>query len=381
MRFFSHPRPGHRPPCRPVGVVRRRTAAFAAGLLLFLLFAASAAATNEPNKFLAGIWPDELLTFDQETLEFEKVGNLRHGAATNSRRTADGRFFAFVTNRMETVEIFDAAEMAVVDEITLTEGARRVRFLSATPGPGAKRLFLVPVVVDMEVDRFLHRSESEILVFDRERREVVHSIPAGDLDGWRPNLHFDADGSRVYAVGDAIIELDGETFEELDRVPLDAPLAPGYGGVRGHSLNEVEPGRLFGIYRTVEPMQGNSLFGVLEIHLPEKTFTQYEVGPAMRLARFAVSPDGSRGFVGLSDAAVIDMETREVILRKKGFERGRANTSMIVSHDGRRLFVSGVGDSVWVFDAETLERETEVFAGGDFMIPPTEITYRADSGN
>ena len=367
MRSTSHPRPAL-PLALPL-----------AGVLLLL--AAGAAANENPNKFLAGIWPDELLTFDQETLEFEKIGTLRHGAATNSRRTADGRFFVFVTNRMETVEIFDAAEMAVVDEFSLSEGARRVRFMSATPGPGAKRVFVVPVVVDMEVDRFLHRTESEVLVFDRERGEVVHSIPTGDLDSWRPSIHFSADGSRVFVVGDAIVELDAETYEEIDRVPLDAPLAPGYGGVRGHSLNEVEPGRLFGIYRTVEPMQGNTLFGVLEIRLPEKTFTQYEVGPAMRLGRFAVSPDGSRGYAGLRDAAVIDMETREVILRKKGFERGRTNTSMIVSHDGRRLFVSGVGDSVWVFDAETLERETEVFAGGDFMIPPTEITYRPDSGN
>lgn len=343
---------------------------------LLALAAARAAGAEGPNKLLAGIWPDQLLTFDQETLSFEKIGNLRAGAATNHRGSADGRFFAIVTGRMEQVEIFDAAAMAVVDEFRLSSGARRVRFMSATPGPGARRIYLVPVEVDMEVDRFLHRTKSEVIVFDRERREEIHRIPTGDIETWRPNIHFSPDGSRIYFVNESIIELDAETFEELERVPLDAPLAPGYGGVRGHSLYENEPGRLFGIYRTREPRQGMDLFGVLEIRLPEKSVRQYEVGPAMRLGHFAVSPDGSRGYAGLGDAAVIDMESREVILRRKGFERGRTNTSLIVSHDGKRVFVSGVGDTIWVYDAETLELETEVFAGGDFMIAPWEIRWR-----
>ena len=346
-----------------------------------LALAGGPASGQDADRFLAGIWPDELLTFDQETLTFEKIGNLRHGAATNNRWTADGRYLAAVTGRMESVEVFDAAEMAVVDDFRLSTVGRRVRFMSAVPGPGARRIFLVPVVVGLEPDRFIHQTPSEIWVFDRERREVIHEIPLGDASDWRPNIHFSPDGSSIYLVNDQIVELDAETFEETDRIELDRPLAPGYGGVRGHSLSEIEPGRLFGVYRTTEPLQGMDLFGVLEIRLPEKTFRHYEVGPSMRLARFALSPDGKRGYAGLTDAAVLDMESRQVILRKKGFERGRANISMIVSADGKRLFVSGVGDTMYVYDAATLERETEIFAGGDFMIPPHPIRYRASSGN
>ena len=342
---------------------------------------AGTASGQDADRFLAGIWPDELIAFDQETLTFERVGNLRHGAATNNTWTADGRFMAIVTGRMEIVEIFDAAEMTVVDDFRLSTVGTRIRFMSATPGPGARRVYLVPVVVDLEPDRFIHKTPSEIWVFDREAREVTHQIPLGGADDWRPNIYFSPDGASVFLVNDQIVELDADTFEETDRIALDRPLAPGYGGVRGHSLDEVEPGRLFGVYRTVEPRQGMELFGLLEIRLPEKTFSHYEVGPQMRLARFALSPDGKRGYAGLNDAAVIDMESRQVILRKKGFERGRTNISMIVSADGRRLFVSGVGDTMYVYDAETLEPETEIFAGGDFMIPPQPIRYRATAGN
>ena len=342
---------------------------------------AGAAAAQDADRFLAGIWPDELIAFDQQTLTFEKVGKLRHGAATNNTWTADGRFAAIVTGRMESVEVFDAAAMAVVDDFRLSTVGRRVRFMSATPDPHARRIYLVPVVVDLEPDRFLHQTPSEIWVFDRERGEVTHQIPLGGANDWRPNIHFSPDGASVYLVNDHIVELDAETFAETDRIELDRPLAPGYGGVRGHSLDEVEPGRLFGVYRTVEPRQGMELFGLLEIRLPEKTFRRYEVGPQLRLARFALSPDGKRGYAGLSDAAVIDMDSRQVILRKKGFERGRTNISMIVSADGERLFVSGVGDTMYVYDADTLEPETEIFAGGDFMIAPHPIRYRAGAAN
>lgn len=345
------------------------------------LLVTASASGQDADRFLAGIWPDELIAFDQETLSFEKIGNLRHGAATNNTWTADGRFAAIVTGRMESVEVFDAAEMAVVDDFRLSTVGRRIRFMSATPDPEARRIYLVPVVVDLEPDRFIHQTPSEIWVFDREQREVIHEIPLGDASDWRPNIHFSPDGASVYLVNEQIVELDAETLEERDRIELDRPLAPGYGGVRGHSLEEVEPGRLFGIYRTVEPRQGMELFGLLEIRLPEKTFSHFEVGPQMRLARFALSPDGKRGYAGLSDAAVIDMESRQVILRKKGFERGRTNISMIVSADGKRLFVSGVGDTMYVYDAETLEPETEIFAGGDFMLPPHPLRYRAGAGN
>ena len=355
--------------------MRRLLFALGAIALGTVVLATVPAAAGEPNRFLAGIWPDELLTFDQETLTFEKIGSLRYGAATNHRKTADGRYLAIVTERMESVELFDAEVMAVVDDFRLSTETTRVRFMSATPGPGAKRIFLVPVVVDLEPDRFLHETPSEIWVFDRERREVTHRIPLGEANDWRPNIHFSPDGSSVYLVNEHVVELDSETLEETDRLALDRPLAPGYGGVRGHRLQEIEPGRLFGIYRTTEPRQGMDLFGVLEIRLPQKTVRHYEVGPQMQLAHFALSPDGKRGYAGLGDAAVLDMESRQVILRRKGFERGRTNTSLIVSADGKRLFVSGVGDTMYVYDAETLERETEIFAGGDFMIAPLELRF------
>ena len=67
------------------------------------------------------------------------------------------------------------------------------------------------------------------------------------------------------------------------------------------------------------------------------------------------------------------MEKKKILLRKEDFERGRTNNSLIVSHDGKKLYISGVGDTMYIYDTETLERIKTVYAGGDFMLPPIEI--------
>jgi len=41
--------------------------------------------------------------------------------------------------------------------------------------------------------------------------------------------------------------------------------------------------------------------------------------------------------------------------------------------------VSGVGDTVWIYDTATLELIKTVYAGGDFMLPPVEIPNPATS--
>ena len=46
---------------------------------------------------------------------------------------------------------------------------------------------------------------------------------------------------------------------------------------------------------------------------------------------------------------------------------------MIVSSDGRKLYVGGVGDRIWVHDTETLDLLKIVVADGDFMMGLIEI--------
>jgi hypothetical protein len=69
----------------------------------------------------------------------------------------------------------------------------------------------------------------------------------------------------------------------------------------------------------------------------------------------------------------VDLETRKLLVRKERVEQGRQNTTLVVSGDGTKLFVGGVGPLIHVYDAKTLEPLRQIHAGGDIMNPPQPI--------
>ena len=331
---------------------------------------------EEPNVFIAGIWPNQIIFFDQTTDAFTDGLRLRHGAATGSATyTPDKRRFFVITDRMESIEVIDPVRQEVIDEIKLSTPEKRIRFFSVYPNHDGSKVYLIVNVVQLQTDRFVKEDEVDVMVYDLGAREVIDSFkfPEEVGGGRRPAFHVSPDGSSLYIIGRDLYELDAETREIKRKKVLSKPLLVGYGEFRGMSLTQTEPGTFYGIYRTKDPVLKKQIFGVAKLDLYDMNVSTFELGPQLKLRQFALSPDGKRGYAGLSDLVVIDMEKRRVILKKEKFERGRTNNSMIVGHDGTKLYVSGVGDTVWVYDTATLELIKTVYAGGDFMMPPVEI--------
>ncbi|HSF16402.1 MAG TPA: hypothetical protein VLK65_12720 [Vicinamibacteria bacterium] len=346
--------------------------------LLGLSFPLSIRAQSEPTIFIAGVWPDRILFFDQTKDEFSEGLRLRHGAVTDSSYTHDKRRFFLITDRMESVEVVDPVHREVIDELKLSTPELRVRIFGVFPNPAGTRVYLTVSLVRLLPDRYLRDQEYDIVLYDFEKHDVVErfSLPEEVQGrGFRAPLHVPPGGESIYVLGRDIYEIDAQTHEVKDTWALSKPLLAGYGAVRGMSLTQTdEPGVFYGIYRTKDPVQEKSLFGLAKMSLYERKVESYELGPELELGRgVAISPDRKRAYAGLKDLVVVDLETRKVILRKEGFERGRTNNSLIVSHDGTKLYISGVGDTVWVYDAASLELVKTVHAGGDFMMPPVEI--------
>jgi len=345
--------------------------------LLLAPFAVPVHAQQAPNVVIAGVWPNRILFFDQTTDEFSEGLRLRHGAVTTGSpaHTADKRKLFVITDRMETVEVVDVARRKVVHEIKLSTPEKRVRFFDVYPNHDGTKAYLTVNVVRLESDRFIQDRDADIVIYDLEKDEVVDrfELPAEVPDPRHPRIHVAPDDESFYVIGRDIYEIDAVTREIRRKKILTKRLLAGYGAFRSRGLTETEPGIFYGIYRTVDPVLGKKMFGLAKLNLYDMSVSTFELGPELRVGRFALSPDGKRGYAGMSDMVVIDMEKKKVILKKEKFERGRTNNSLIVSHDGTKLYVSGVGDTVWIYDAQTLELIKTVYAGGDFMMPPTEI--------
>jgi len=352
-------------------------------LLATMLSVSPSTAQTEPTVFICGVWPNRILFFDQTTDEFSEGLELRHGAVTRTAYTSDRRKFFVVTDRMESVEVIDPVRREIVDEFKLSTGARQVRIFGVFPNADGSQVYLTYTATETQIDRFVRDDSADVLLYDLASQSIVDefSVPPELGSGGRPTIHVSPDGSSLFMITDNIYEIDAQTHEVKNSLEISKPLQAGYGPFRGIRLTETEPGMFYAIYRTVDPIQQKKLFGLAELDLYGSKISMFELGPELRVGQFALSPDKKRGYAGLNDMVVIDMESRKVLVKKEGFERGRTNNSMIVSHDGTKLYISGVGDTVYIYDAATLEPIKTVYAGGDFMMPPVEILNPTESSS
>ena len=361
----------------------------ARALVFLAVLAPSGFAENggEAPAFICGIWPDRVLFFDQTTDTFSEALRLRHGAVTTSAHTPDRRRVFAVTDRMQAVEVIDTERREVVDELSLSTAERRVWIHRIFPNAAGNEVYLYVSVIRLEADRLVYEDEYNLVRYDLEAHRVLATfeLPEEVSVSGRPAIYVSPDDETFYVLSKDIYQIDAESHEVVGKVVLSKPLHPGYGALRTsqYGLAEAEPGVLYGVYRTRDPIQEKESLGVARIDLTGHHVETFELGSSFELGgAFALAPDGKRGYAGLNDLVAVDMVKKKVLRVKEGLERGRTNTSLIVSHDGTKLYISGVGDTMYVYDAETLEPIKTIFAGGDFMMPPIELaSSRSASGN
>jgi hypothetical protein len=328
---------------------------------------------------LFGVWPNRLRLFDEATEEFVGDIGLQYGAATNSTHSPDFSKFYFVTDRMEAVEVVDLKKRAVVDTVKLSAQSRQIRIANVAVNPAGTLLYLLATPVVLEIDRYLPE-ESEVFVYDLETKRLRDSFKMPKdvpLSSYRPSIHFSPDGSSIFLFGRDIHEIRVSDNELVGTITLSKPLLAGYGPLRGARLTEEAPGVFYGLYRTQDPFMKKTMIGVVQIDLVKKEVEGFELGPDVKVGLFALTFDRKRAYAGVEELLAIDMENRRIVKRVEGVEQGRTNNSLIVSSDGSKLFVSGVGDQIHVYDAETLAHLKSLFAGGDFMATPVAIPRAA----
>jgi hypothetical protein len=361
----------------------RRRALGVLALSAWLLPAVAVAVAVEPRIFVIGVWPNRIRFFDEATETFVDEMQLRNGAVTNvfgSDHTRDGSRFFFVTDRMETVEVADLRSRKIVDEIKLSSPDRRVRFWSAAPTSSGKELYLVVNVVDLEVDRYLPEAV-DVIRYDLEAHRVIDSFafPTGiDAEFLPPFVSLSPDDALLYAIADDVYVLDAKTYQLVDRIELGRRRAPGFPAPGlGFGAREAEPGVLYGINRSPDPVLGKPMLGITRVELATRRVETFDVGIDAAVEWLGISPDGKRGYAGMGDLVAVDMESHRTIARKDAVERGRQNTTINVSADGARLYVAGVGPRIQVYDAVTLEPLRTIDAGADIMNPPQAIPRSA----
>ncbi len=348
-----------------------------------IVLASSPALAAESRTLIMGLWPNELRLMDESTEKFVGGIQLRYGAVTGYGRTPhtpDFRRLYYITDRMEAVEVVDPEARQVVDELRISTAARRVRILGVSPYPDGTKLILRVVATGMEVDRF-ETEETEYVVYDLSARAVKESfrLPKEVRTDFTSPFPFSSDGKTFFVFGRDVFELSASTHEVVSKIALSTPLESGYGPRRAFDLYSPEPGIYYGLVSTTDPFLKKAMTGVLRLDLAQRTASSFEVGPKIDADVFALSPDGKTGYAGVKDLAKIDMASGRITALKKGFLQGRAASVLILSADGSKLFVTGIGNAIQVVDADTLEVKRTIQLDRDLMANPLPLPPRSSS--
>lgn len=357
-------------------------------LVLFFLFTTAASApafASEPRLLVLGVWPNEVRLLDETTFDTVARLRLRHGVAVmdsagyaRTAHTEDYGKIYLVTDRMESVETVDLARREVVDAVRLSEPGRRIRIFSAVPSPNGGRLFIVTRPVTSEVDRILPDGGPEIFVYDTATRRVVTSFPMPEAVRYPeiPDAIAATDENTLFVIGSALYAIDVRTGVSEVAFDFARQRAPGYGAAPpGLSpfLCETEPFIYHAVYPAREPTLDRQLASVLRLDLRTRRASSFDVAPWRNYEQVAVAPDGTMAYLGGKDLASVDLEGHRLVKHVEQIERGRTNNKWIVSYDGKKLYVLGVGDQIKIYDTETLELAETVDLGADIMFAPIAV--------
>jgi DNA-binding beta-propeller fold protein YncE len=360
----------------------RTTLTRLAGLLLALGFSTTNAAAQTATWYIS-TYTDEMLVWDEaseEVIDRIKMNRIiPDDVQLNESKT---RLYVGDASA-EHIQIVDIASREVIDEITLSDGDVTVRINSFAPHPSDEKAVIFVRRHTKLKDRYVVDGPF-ILEYDLRTKQVTDTIPWPDGEP-RDNVGFrySPDGETLYFYTNDIIAVDADTFEEVDRWEISQPLEPGLGrpSFNTASMTYDDPGVATSLFRMRDPVHNRTLVGIAEVRLSEKEINFFTVGPSEPLRGFALAPGGDKAYalyqqIGEYEFWEFDL-VGQTLSRRVPFA-GRPRMGIDVSADGTKVYVHVAGNTIDVYDAETLslmrtvEFDEDMTLGNVAIIPENQ---------
>jgi hypothetical protein len=326
-----------------------------------------------------GGWPDKIFIIDEASGKVTGHIPLKRGAPRALHLSGDRRKFYVRSVDYEYVEVVDIASRKVLDDFTLSEGARKVRIVSLTPDPLDRFVILLVRPVEQKIDRFAIEPPA-LLVYDLAKHEVSRKIPWPEgQERDFVSLMMSPDGKLLYLFSDEVLIFETTEFKQVDRWEMSR-VEEGFGRFQFGNRQETweEPGYFTSLFTVQDPIARRRMMGIARVNLvAKKVEFFYTVGPARGLS-FALAPDRKRAYglaqqVGNYEFWAFDLEARRALDPVRF--TGRPRMSLSVSSSGRVLYIHGAGNTIDLYDAESYRflRQLELdfdSTTGLFVFPP-----------
>lgn len=306
------------------------------------------AAQQPAELFVIGGHPNKVFVLDS-ALDQVVAEIPTHGRIPREIEPApDGKTLYVGTEGREKIEVIDLSQRKVVDEIDLSSPGRRVRSFGMAITPKGDRLYAHVRVARNLPDELL-AEPAQIWTIDLPARRInkLIEVPWGVFA-----LVVSADGGLLYAFGPDIYVIDPHQGRILQTTHLATNRTPGQGpvGISG-SIQYEQSGIFSTTYTRLDPITKKEFLGLFNFDVATGEFDLMDMGPPVNLNSAVVSPDRKRAYAVWDQLFVIDLVERKVITVKDlEITAGVAN----ITRDGSKLYVSGQGPYIYVYDTKTL---------------------------
>lgn len=339
---------------------------FAIFLLLPLPLSIVARA-EQHDLMVMGIHPHALVVFD--TSKDEVVAEIPvHGRAPKEIECSpDGRHLYVTTEGRSQIEVVDFVNRKVEDVIRLAPDGYKYVIYGTALSPDGNVLYVHVKPVRLLADEY--RAEApEILAYDLKTHKsrkvaempegVASLIAVGDgkrLIAWGRDLYF-VDIAAGKIVDTFTLETPGSAHGPLDSLPLFA---------------QFEQSGIFSLpYYTANSLNGRALMGLVNIDVATGKTDLVELGPAVPLFSAVVSPDRKKAYAVMNQLVAVDLDGRRVT---NIIELDRTKYVTNISRDGRKLYVSGAGPFMDIYDTQTLKQIKKIDLSGDGSVTSLRV--------
>ena len=334
----------------------------------------SLSASVHASTLFLGAYPDQVLVFDDAKGVVEKRIQLSTGLPMSLNMSVDKKTIYATTNDHDGVEVIDVATRRVISHFVLDTATTKYRMYGATPDPTGKFLYAVTTEIVKQPDHF-DVGMPKYTVIDIAAQKIVKTaeIEAEDLPGNTGFLgrfsDISTDGKYLYQFREKVAIIDAATLKVVERLDLTKPEDPsmrhlGY----GEQLNTLSrPGYHVSLFNAADPYVHHNVFGIARFNLDTRGVDFTPIGPAVdEMSGLQVAPDMKNAWTVATFGGELgnkhcefwhfDLATNKVMNKSElPCRTNEFSNHVVVSSNGKKLYVYGNGYTIEVYDSATLK--------------------------
>jgi DNA-binding beta-propeller fold protein YncE len=306
-----------------------------------------------------GVHPGGIVVLDATRDEVVTEIPLQGRAPKEIEFSPDGKRLYVTTQGRRSIEIVDLARRKVEEVIDLAPAGCKLVIYGIALSRDGRTLYAHVKPVQLLPDEFKVESP-QIWAYDlsTHKSRKIADVPEGVA-----SIIALGDGKRLVGWGRDLFFIDLASGRIIDTVPLFSP-STAHAALDSLPLfTQYERSGIFSLpYYTTNPASNAGAMGLVNIDVQTGKVDFVDLGPAVPLFSAVVSPDRKHAFAVMNHLVAVDLEQRRVT---RVIDLDRTKYVVNISQDGKKLYVSGAGPFMDVYDTQSLKLIKKLELSGD----------------